>query len=682
MQTVPWQLERRWPVHFDAEHDVRALVTEKGWEVLFEAARELWLKVCPLCGGESRDVSDKACSFNLDSGAFRCFRGGCAGGGGKGQGLNIWTLRKAIGDVLDIGSYTPGKVEKAKAAEYVQRLATAKAKLANADGPEAWHRLLLETPAALEWLATCGGPLKGRGLTRETVERFHLGLHKDGPEPKDRRWLTIPYYHDGEPALVKERAIGNVAKDDSRFRRSPAGAPSLMWNADAIAAGGSHVYLCEAEIDAISLEQLGFSPAVAASAGAGAFPDEWREQLEAVENIVIVYDNDAMDETRTDGKNPGEDGARKVAEELGPWRCYRVQLPRKDVNDCLVHYGPTAADEIRKAMAAAKRMGGTGIVHVSEAFDELLADPLASDSGWQTEWDGLNAAIGGIRNELIVVTGDTEAGKTTFCNALLLCLAKAGAPGLMISPEMTRKQIARKQGSMVAGKSFFLMDESERRAARDELAELPVHVGHFEGMVGLKVVEKTIEAFVRRHRGRVVFVDHLDFIMDWQARDERHEINRVVLEVQGWPAKYGVALVLVAHPTKNRVNQVTGKSRRITRDDIRGSAAIKQMAMTILSLDRVGGSRLKVYDEKVRWDGIRVPGAVLLEYDTRTMRYVEVEEEQVVKRPPKGAKAKGSNGQADLEVGTTSGRDGVDGVIDALEAAVLADTGDDDEAGR
>jgi len=669
-------------MHFDAEHDVRALVTEKGWEVLFEAGRELWLKVCPLCGGESRDVSDKACSFNLDSGAFRCFRGGCAGGGGKGQGLNIWTLRKALGDVLDIGSYTPGKVEKAKAAEYVQRLTTAKAKLANADGPEAWHRLLLETPAALDWLATCGGPLKGRGLTRETVERFHLGLHKDGPDQKDRRWLTIPYYHDGEPALVKERSIGG-AKD---FRRVPAGAPSLMFNGDAIAGGGSHVYLCEAEIDAISLEQLGFSPAVAASAGAGAFPDEWREQLEAVENIVIVYDNDAMDESRTDGKNPGEEGARKVAEELGPWRCYRVTLPRKDVNDCLVHYGPTAADEIRKAMAAAKRMGGTGIVSIREACEELLADPLSADPGLQTEWDGLNAAIGGIRNELIVVTGDTEAGKTTFCNALMLCLAKAGAPGLMISPEMTRKQIARKQMSMYAGKSFFLMTDDEKRMAMDGLQELPIHVGHVEGMVGLKVVEKTLEAFVRRHRGRVAVIDHLDFVMDWQARDERHEINRVVLELQGWPAKYGLAIILVAHPTKNRVNQVTGKSRRITRDDIRGSAAIKQMAMTILSLDRVGGSRLKVYDEKVRWDGIKVAGAVLLEYDTRTMRYVEVEEDEpIVKRPPKGTKAKvKGDGQADLEVGTTSGRDGVDDGFEVAKAAILADIADDDsgDAGR
>lgn len=672
-------------MHFDAEHDVRALVNEKGWEVLFEAGRELWLKVCPLCHGESRDVSDKACSFNLDSGAFRCFRGGCSGGGGKGQGLNIWTLRKAIGDVLDIGSYAPGRVEKAKAAEYVQRLQTAKAKLATDDGPEAWHRQLLETPAALEWLATCGGPLKGRGLTRETVERFHLGLHKDGDGgPKDRRWLTIPYYHDGQAALVKERSIGGP-KD---FRRSPAGAPSLMFNADAIAGGCSHVYLCEAEIDAISLEQLGFSPAVAASAGAGAFPDEWREQLEAVENIVICYDNDAMDETRTDGKNPGEDGARKVAEELGPWRCFRVQLPRKDVNDCLTYYGATAADEIRKAMVAAKRMGGTGIVSIREACEELLADPLAADPGLQTEWDGLNAAIGGIRNELIVVTGDTEAGKTTFCNALMLGLAKSGAPALMISPEMTRKQIARKQMSMYAGKSFFLMTDDEKRAAMDGLGELPIHAGHFEGMVGLKVVEKTLEAFVRRHRGRVAVIDHLDFVMDWSARDERHEINRVVLELQGWPAKYGLSIILVAHPTKNRVNQVTGKSRRITRDDIRGSAAIKQMAMTILSLDRVGGSRLKVYDEKVRWDGIRVPGAVLLEYDPRTMRYVEVEEDEPIVRRTSGSKAKKGNGQAaqtDLAVdGRTSARDGVDDGFGAAEAAVLADVEDDDsgDAGR
>ena len=579
----------------DNETQVRDYIASKGWHVLFEAKREIWLKMCPFCGAVSKDENHKHFSINLDSGTASCFHAGCEADAKKGNGFNLWSMKKRLGDIKDIGGVSSAqeRIDREKRGRLIRE---AKGKLGLPRINAASDRLLNKLAAS--------DKKHYRGLSPKTLARFKVGMEVNNGKP----WLMIPYLDNGEPALIKKRSM----KGEKAFRREPSGAPSLLFNSDGLAnATGSHVVLCEAEIDAMSIEELGFGPAVASSAGAGTFEDLWREELERFDQIFIPYDNDEA----------GDAGAALVAESLGPYRCFRVRLPEHDVNECLTKLGDNAREAVAKAFKEAQPMGGSGMCHIVDAVDELLDDPVSEDAGVSTGWEDVDQMIGGVRPELVVISGDTGTGKTTVTNNLLSNLAKAGHACLNFSPEMTPKSIAKKQLSMFAGKSFYLMTREERLEARNGMLSLPLYICKSEGAIPLATVRNTIEAFIRRHKGRVVLIDHLDFILDQYVQDERREINRVMIEISGWPAKYGVTIILVAHPTKARQDQTTGKARRLVMNDIQGSSKIKQLAATILLLHRHGDWTVELQDEKVRWDGLRVKGGVKKDYSDKTMTF-------------------------------------------------------------
>ena len=594
------------------EHDVKEYVSDKGWRVLFEDTKreELWLKDCPFCGATSRDKSDLHFSISLKSGVHKCFRGGCEANAGG----NLYTLKKAMGDIIAVAHVVSEEKERRK---YTDALRAARGKFSQMQ-VESMHRKLMadtEMLGALEHGPLDGFPF-GRGITREMVERFKLGMTTRGGS--SARWLAVPFFYEGDPVLIKYRTL----EGEKDFQREAGGA-SVLWNVDALRAStGSTCYVAEAEIDAITLEHLGFSPAVAIPAGAATFNPIWREYFEPFNRVVLFYDSDEA----------GDEGAAKFAEEVGAYRCVRARLDRKDANEVLQKNRDGAREEIANAIRSAAVMGGSGMLHVSEASKRLFADKKMATPGMPTGWDDFDAMIGGIRPEFWVVSGDTGIGKTTWLFRLLFELARGQkAPCLMIAPEMRLEELGAKAVVAEIGKPLLDFDESDKERALKGLADLPLYLGEYEGSIPLKTAMLTIEAFVRRHKGKVVVIDHLDFLMDISARDERQEINRVMQEIHSWPKRFGVTLILVAHPTKLRTDGRTGKTQRLTMNDILGSAKVKQLAMIIALLHRTGQDRkfLEVEVPKIRWDGVKMPGPVFFRFDTRSMKYEVVTEAEM-----------------------------------------------------
>lgn len=578
------------------ESQVRQYIQDKGWQVLHECQRELWLVECPFCHGVSRDKNDQAFSFNLDTGACKCFRAGCEASADKGRGFNLWTLKQRLGDVLGSGRSWSDDSDRKRAVEYAARLVAAKIAMPPSKVDEL-HAMLIGNPKAMQRLYEL------RGLTEDTIRRFKLGLEIH----ENDKWLAIPYFKDGQPILIKYRSLTG----EKRFRREPKGAPSILFNDDCLNEEVSQVYVTEGEIDAISLSQLGFNPVVSISSGAATFDKEWRRRLEKFDRIMLCYDSDEH----------GEIGALKAADELGSYRCFRVRFPSKDANKVLVDDPQGARLIVQSAMQTAQSMGSTGMIHISDAIKKLRRNKTAIMAGIATGYEDLDAAIGGLRHEFIIFTGDTGTGKTKFLNAITSKLIHRDIPVAMVSPEMDTDDIARKQISMHSSKNYFQMTELEVDTAEKEMEDFPLWIYEESGHVPLHVLQTTIEAFIRRSGGKMVIVDHLDFLLDSGAADERREINRVIFEICTWPKKYNITLILVVHPTKSRSDRMTGTTHRISMNDIQGSSKIKQLASMILLLHRGRGSVLEVEDAKVRWDGIRVAGPIKLEFDPATMTY-------------------------------------------------------------
>ena len=170
-----------------------------------------------------------------DTGAFFCQK--C------NQKGNLFTMQKHLGDKPDNGSsysahrkpqggITAAFPDKGKKYVTPDEKTALKA-----------HDALLQDAAALEYIT------KARGISLDTLEAYRLGLEVDRT---GGRWLTIPHYAGGKLINIKSRSLPPAEKD---FRRVM-DCKSILFNQDAIN-GADEVFICEGEIDALTLIDRG-----------------------------------------------------------------------------------------------------------------------------------------------------------------------------------------------------------------------------------------------------------------------------------------------------------------------------------------------------------------------------------------------------------------------------------------
>ena len=247
------------------------------------------------------------------------------------------------------------------------------------------HAALLADPLMLEWLRV------HRGLTRETLVRFEIGLtdhmgsnHKQEDEQKVRpKRVTFPVYDKAGRLTNIRRHL--FAFDDTLDRAKlgktlpwaaclPAdlyplwepnpGAsadPSLLGKGEeetALPRAGlglrtDHLLLVEGEADALLANQLGF-PALTSTLGAGG----WRRQntldLAGLPRLTLLYDRDEA------GRKGALARARDLAGTIPDIRIASLPPgPAKDLTEWIVVSGATAAD-LARVIEEAERVGGGG----------------------------------------------------------------------------------------------------------------------------------------------------------------------------------------------------------------------------------------------------------------------------------------------------------------------------------
>ena len=158
--------------------------------------------------------------------------------------------------------------------------------------------------------------------------------------------------------------------------------------------------------------------------------------------MFICYDSDEA----------GEEGVKKVVEKLGKDRCFLLKIPqtgsgkRIDINDFLVAGG--TKEQFIEFKKDAKRTGSAldAIKHISE-FNQELRDKLLNGDyrGISTGYGKLDEILGGFRKgRLVIVSGLTSTGKTTFSQNLSLSLSCRGVSNVFISMEMPPLDICKK----------------------------------------------------------------------------------------------------------------------------------------------------------------------------------------------------------------------------------------------
>ena len=200
------------------------------------------------------------------------------------------------------------------------------------DAAEMYHENLAGSPAE--------DYLYERGLL-SGAEQFQLGyVSKPAPGHDDMfiNMLSIPYI---TPAGVVGFKFRRIQGEGKKYL-APAGQKVHIYNVYALIDAIEEVLIVEGELDAIAATINGH-PA-AALGGTNAYRPVFARCVDGVGKVLICTDNDKKE----DGSNPGQELAKKLAEEIP--NSIRVSLPYgEDINSTILSHGAQFFTDLVKA---------------------------------------------------------------------------------------------------------------------------------------------------------------------------------------------------------------------------------------------------------------------------------------------------------------------------------------------
>lgn len=401
------------------------------------------------------------------------------------------------------------------------------------------------TPEVHEYLA-------GRGLSDPTLKRYRIRSHKRN-SPDNDQFVLFPFIDsEGDPVMIKSTGINKRADGTKDIWTSQP--YYTLWGWWLVDDDCREIVICEGEIDAMSLHQLG-CPLPVLSVPSGVSNTDWIgndfEALQRYERIYLVFDMDNP-HPKT-GLRPGEEGAREISRRLGAARCLRIPVPGgvKDVNDALLS-GDERMTSWDYWLSGAYSFSPPTVSGVSDFRDGaharlLRQRRLAEENSFI--WPGVPFQFRD--GEMTVISGYPHGGKSAWlyqvhahelfmgqkvflCSfeiepeAMLLEICQVLTGGVQSEAELDRTI------DFLDGKLFFFRPNARERT---ELAELLADLDYV----------------VQRYGVRRLAVDSLHFL----ARKEDYEgQDNVSLQLTRFAKSRNVHVALVCHSVVKKGEEV------------------------------------------------------------------------------------------------------------------------------
>lgn len=499
---------------------------------------------CPLCG--SGTGANKTGAFSIQGERWRCFA--CEQGGDI---YDLYELRDGL---------TKSDAARAVKARYGQANPPARAVANPPAKPPANYAGEIARAAGL--LAGSEGEtyLKGRGLTLETMRRFSLGYSADEynkPLKKRLASIVIPY---PDANYYVTRPINEKAYD------KPKGSSEPLFNQGALYGGAEAVFIVEAQLCAISIEQEGGAAIALGGAGITRLANQLKEKPTQAA-LVLALDNDET----------GQEKTATAAEKLTAAGVYHLQANiagrYKDPNERLQHDAPGLRAAIKEAIEAAlsarnadeRAKADEYQAETAAAFIQAFTDGIAASidtPAIPTGFKGLDDLLeGGLYEGLYIIGAISSLGKTTFALQVIDQIAASGHDVIVFSLEMARYELMAKSISrltfeahqaqglplgaakttrgITTGKRYANYNDTEMRLierATKDYAEISRRIWIKEG-IGELGVQQVREA-VQRHitltgRKPVVLIDYLQILAPYNERyTDKQNTDKAVLELK------------------------------------------------------------------------------------------------------------------------------------------------------
>lgn len=393
-----------------------------------------------------------------------------------------------------------------------------------------------------------------------------LELYKVAAQGDD---IVFPFLlPDGVLAMAKTRK----AEDGAKPKPTAKDCEPILFGWQAIPVDAREVVLTEGEIDALSWAAYGH-PAMSVPFGGGkGAKQQWIErEFERMERFERIYISTDMDKA-------GEEAADEIAHRLGRHRCMRVELPRKDANECLVEGVPKP--EMDACIENAKGLDPVELHRPSEyanAVSHLFWPAPEEHVGYHVPYEPLDRKLLFRPGELTLWSGAAGVGKSQILLDCAVDWVRQGSKTCLSSLEMNGAQTLKRMVKQVT--------------ATDRPTDQFIRVALTWLDTGLLLYDRVGKADVTALLGVFEYSRAKygcdQFIIDSLMRlgivgDDYTGQERVIYELIEWTARNKVHTHLVAHARKSG-DRDRGSPET---EDIKGAMELGANAFNILTVWR------------------------------------------------------------------------------------------------
>lgn len=423
--------------------------------------------------------------------------------------------------------------------------------------------------------------LEERKITPEAFQKYHLTA--------DGEILIFPFHGpDGNLVMVKYRDMGQEKKRGKKKIWANKEPQYCLFGWSAVPDNAREIVICEGEFDAMSFASQGI-PALSVPFGGGDGDKQlkWLEfeydNLERFDKIYLALDQDEQ----------GEKATKEIMQRLGSERCFIVELPEKDANEChkkgllLSEFIKTAKTIDPDELVSATSMAS----EVEEQFEILKYGPTGVRLPWDSTYDNIRFR----KSEVSVFTGINGHGKSLLLGQLVVAGIQQGEKYCIASMEMPPVKTLYRMVRQVADTGTptnpyirAIMDWFD-----DQLWVFNV--------VGNAKAERMLDVFkygIKRYGIKHFVVDSLTKC--GFGEDDYNAQKEFMDRLSDFAHQYEVHVYLVAHPRKGASeDDMPGKL------DIRGAAAITNLADNVFTVWRNKKKETEI--AKLKYQGAEVP---------------------------------------------------------------------------
>lgn len=430
----------------------------------------------------------------------------------------------------------------------------------NPEKLETLKKALWENNRALDYLEVT------RGLSQSTIKHFDLGYDIE------RDAIAIPVFKRGELINIRYRLLEPNGR--AKYTQEK-GCEVWIYNEEGIQKGLSsgYVLIVEGEFDLMSTWQAGFKSVISPASGKDSY-GIWLELVENIPKVYIAYDND----------KPGKESAMKMAERVGVEKCKEIIYPHglKDAND---YFKKFSTEDFKALVKESKPFYTYQFKGVGDVINDLRFK-----QGAHISLEHL-PDVKIPEDYLIVVSGKTNAGKTSYVMNLTNELVQKGVPVLVLPFE---------RGATVVGTRFLQtkfnysegdfesLDAFDWEKLTKECVGLPLYFA-------MPTKNETMDIIIKSKRifdTKVVIIDHLDYMIR-NTQNKEAEIGNTLQTLKRVAEEHKIIMIVVTHIRKIE-SAGSQRTKKPNLDDLKGSSSLSQDPECVVMLSRPSESSMEV----------------------------------------------------------------------------------------